>query len=87
MRVQYVVSHLCQWKIKSLYNLKFYFLLFCQDYNQQMEVHQFLIYWEREFLQYLNGVLNLGLCSRILCYGKTPKSQRVDSFSVPFCLS
>ena len=51
-----------------------------------MEVHQFLIYWERGFLEYLNGVLNLGLCSRIYCYGKTPKSQREDDFFVPFCL-
>ena len=62
--------HLCQWKIQSLYNLKFSFLLFCQDYMQHTEVHQFLIYRERDLLQYLNEVLNLGLCSRILCYGK-----------------
>ena len=49
------------------------------------KVHQLLIYRERDFLQYLNGVLNLGLCSRIL-YGKTPKSQMEDAFSVAFCL-
>ena len=40
----------------------------------------------KRFLQYLNGALNLGLCSRILCCGKTLKSQREDTFSVPFCL-
>ena len=70
---------LCQWKIQSLYNLQFNFLLFCQGYIQQKEVHQFLIYQERDFLHYLNGILNLGLCSWILCYGKTLKLQRVDA--------
>ena len=73
MPVPMLYCHLCQWKIQSLYNLEFYFLLFCQGYIQQKEVHQFLIYRERDFLHYLNGVLNLGLGSRILCYGKTPK--------------
>ena len=74
---QFVISlrrmlycHLCQWKIQSLYNLECYFLLFCQGYVQQKEVNQFLIYQEGEFLHYLNGVLNLGLFIRILCYGK-----------------
>ena len=33
--------HLCQWKIHSFYNLKFYFLLFYQNCLQQTEVHQF----------------------------------------------
>ena len=37
---------------------------------QQKEVHQCLIYQERDFLHYLDGVLNLSLFSRILCYGK-----------------
>ena len=73
--------HLCQWKIQSLYNLKFY-LFFCQDYIQQTEVHQFLIYRERDFLQYLNGVLNLGLCGRILCYEKKLKLEREDTFNL-----
>ena len=63
--------HLCLWRIQSPYNLEFYFLLFRQGYMQQREVHQFLIYQERDFLHYLNGVLNFGLCSPIFCYGKT----------------
>ena len=66
--------HLGQWKIQSYYDLKFYFLMFCEGYMQQKEVHQFLIYQERDFLHYLNGVLNLGLCSRIFCYRKILKS-------------
>ena len=66
--------HLCQWKIQSFYNLKFYFLLFWQ------EVHQCLIYRERDFLQDLKGVLNLGLCSPIFCYGKTPESKGMTLF-------
>ena len=77
--------HLYQWKIQSLYNLKVYFLLFSQGFIQT-DRGQFLIYRERDFLHYLNGVLNLGLTSRILCYGKTPKFQREDAFSVHFCL-
>ena len=77
--------HLCQWKIQSLYNEELYLLFFCQGYVQQ-DVHQFLIYWERDFLHYLNGELNLGVCSRIINDGKIPKSQREDAFSVSFCL-
>ena len=71
--------HFCQQKIQSLYDLKFYFL-FCQDYIQQTEVHQFLIYRERVFLQCLNGVLNLGLCSQILCYEKNRNCKRRTLF-------
>ena len=67
---------LCQWKIQPLYNLKLYFLLFSQDYIQQAEVHQFLIYLEKDFLQYLNEVLNLGLSSRILCCGKNTEIRK-----------
>ena len=37
---------------------------------QQREVHQCLIYQERDFLHYLDGVLNLSLFSRIPRYGK-----------------
>ena len=60
--------HLCQCKIQYLYNLEFCFLLFCQGYMQQNEAHEFLIYRGRDLLHYLNGELNLGLCSRSLCY-------------------
>ena len=73
--------HLCQWKIQSLYNSKSY-LLFCQNSIQQAEVHRFLIYQERDFLQNLNEVSNLGLCSRILCYEKTPEITKGGHF---FC--
>ena len=58
----------------------FYFLLFCQDYIKQRVAHQVLIYRKTDFLQYLNGVLSLGLSSRILCYGKTPKLQKDGTF-------
>ena len=40
----------------------------------------------KRFFTISNGVLNLGLCSQILGYGKLPKSQKEDAFSVPFCL-
>ena len=40
--------HLRQWKIHSLDNLELY-LLFCLGYIQQKELHQFLIYRERDF--------------------------------------
>ena len=78
--------YLCQWKIQPIYNLESYFLQFCQGYIQQQKVHQFLIYRERDSLHYLNEVLNLGLYSRILYYGKTAKLKREDAFSVPFYL-
>ena len=55
--------HLCQWQIQYL-NLEFSCLLFPQGHMQQKEFHQFLIYWERHFLQYLNGDLDLGLYSQ-----------------------
>ena len=59
---------LCQWKIESLYNLEFYFLLFFQSYIQQKEVHQFSIYREKDFLHYLNEVLNLVLLLLLILY-------------------
>ena len=42
-------------------SLPFMNLLFpaFSTYAQQKEAHQFLIYWEREFVHYLNGKLNL----------------------------
>lgn len=51
--------NLCQLKIQFLCNLKLYFLLFFQDCMQQTDDHYFLIYWERDILQDLNGVFNL----------------------------
>ena len=62
-----VYYHLCQWEIQSLYNLEFYFLWFRQGYIKQKQVHQFLTYKERDFLYYLNGESNLGLCGWIPC--------------------
>ena len=46
-------------KYSLFYDLELYFRLFCLGSTEQKEVHQ---------------LLNLGLCSRILCYGKTLKS-------------
>ena len=49
--------HLNQWKIQSIYDLEFYFLLFYQGYIQQKESRPFLFYRERDFLHYLNRIL------------------------------
>ena len=49
-------------------NVEFYFVLLLL-----LIVMLILIYQERDFLHYLNGVLHLGLCSQVLSYGKTLK--------------
>ena len=77
--------HLGQWKIQSLYDLKFYFLMFCQGYMQQKEVHQFLIYQERDFLHYLRSI-ELRFMKSNMLLPKNTEIVKGDASFIPFCL-
>ena len=77
--------HLCKWKVQSIYNLEFYFLLFWQNYIQQKEGGSSIFnLLGKNFLRYLNRERNLALYSQIFRYGKIPNLQREKTLSVPF---